>query len=528
MSAAVPGIALAATFTSNEIAATVTRLAAVEGRAVQVAPYGQVVEPVLDPNGVLLANTGVNALLLRMEDLRGGDLARSLLDELIAGLSAAPTRCAATWLVAVTPPSPGALADPDTRKWVDAAARRIADALDPLPGVHLVPLDDLAERYDVTLTHDEYADRIAHLPYTDEFFDALADRLVRLAATTWHKPRKVVVLDCDNTLWAGACGETGPRGVEIDPRHRRVQDFMLDQRAQGRLLCLCSRNDEADVRAVFAEHPGMALALRDITAHRIGWDTKVQYLRELSEELGLALNSFIFVDDDGVECASVRAQLPDVAVVEVPRDGEAAWRQLGHEPVFDQLAVTDEDRLRANWYAAEPEREALRRSTWDYEEFLERCAVEVELEGLADSALERAAQLTTRTTQFTLTGIAYTVPELRRMLADDGRGWVVRVRDIFGDYGVVGLILAEISGDVLEVPVFLLSCRVLNRRVETRVLRFACAQARAAGCRTVRLHHRPTRRNAPARQFLEQVSGTPIGSEDAAGALDVAVADWGM
>jgi FkbH-like protein len=194
--------------------------------------------------------------------------------------------------------------------------------------------------------------------------------------------------------------------------------------------------------------------------------------------------------------------------------------------VFDQLAVTDEDRLRADWYAAEPQRQALRRSTSDYEEFLERCAVEVELTGLADSMLERAAQLTARTTQFTLTGIAYTVPELRRMLAGGGHGWVVHVRDVFGDYGVVGLVLAEVCGDVLEVPVFLLSCRVLNRRVETRVLRLVCTQARAAGYRTVRFHHRPTWRNAPARQFLEQVSGTPIGPQDAAGAIDVAVGDW--
>lgn len=527
--AADPGISLASTFTADGITAAVARLADGTGRTVRAAPYGQVLEPMLDPAGVLLANTGVNVLLVRVEDLRRGtDRATGdrLLDELVSALRAAPHRCAATWLVALTPPSPAALSDHGAASWIDAAARRIADTVEPLPGMHLVPLDGLADRYGVPATHDEYADRVAHLPYTDEYSDALADWLVRLAATTWRKARKVVVLDCDNTLWAGVCGEDGPGGVVIGAGHRRVQEFMLDQRARGKLLCLCSRNNEADVRAVFAEHPRMALALRDVTAHRIGWGPKPQYLRELSEQLGLALDSFVFVDDDAVECASVRARLPEVAVVELARDGDAAWRQLGREPAFDQLTVTDEDRLRADHYAAEPERLALRQSAADYEEFLDRCAIEVAMDGLADSSLERAAQLTSRTTQFALTGTTYSVPRLRRMLGAGGRGWTIRVRDTFGDYGTVGLVVAEARDGVLHVPVFLLSCRVLNRRVERRVLRLLCAEANEAGCRTVRLAYRPTQRNAPARQFLAEVSGTAIGAEDPAGAVEVRVADW--
>ncbi|MEU0742876.1 HAD-IIIC family phosphatase [Streptomyces sp. NPDC006134] len=525
-----PGIALAATFTSDGLRDAMARRLRETGGEVRAAPYGQLLEPMLDPGSVLLDHTGVNVVLLRAEDLyRGaGDPSAGdrLLDELLAVLSAVPTRSAATWLVALTPPSPGALADPVAARRTESAARRITEAVGPLPGVHLVPLDDLADRYDVPETHDEYADRIAHLPYSDQYFDALADWLVRLAATTWTRPRKVVVLDCDNTLWAGVCGEDGPLGVEIGPGRRAVQEFMLDQRARGKLLCLCSRNEEADVRAVFDEHPDMVLTMRDVTAHRIGWQPKAQYLYELSQELGLALNSFVFVDDDAVECASVRAQLPEVAVVELTRDADAAPRQLARETAFDQLTVTDEDRLRADWYGAEPERRALERSVADYEEFLARCAIEVTMEELSDSALDRAAQLTARTTQFTLAGTAFTVPELRRLLDGVGQGWTVRVRDVFGDYGTVGLVLAQADGDVLHVPVFLLSCRVLNRQVETRMLRLLSAKARAAGCRTLRLAYRPTRRNAPARQFLQQLSGSAVGAEDAPGVVGVRVADW--
>ncbi|MER8062294.1 MULTISPECIES: HAD-IIIC family phosphatase [unclassified Streptomyces] len=525
-----PGVALAATFTSDGLRDALARRLRESGREIQAAPYGQLVEPMLDPGSVLLARTGVNLLLVRAEDLYRGAVHPAagdrLLDELLSVLSAAPARSTATWLVALTPPSPGALADPVAARWIETAARRITGTVEPLPGVHLVPLDDITERYAVPETHDEYADRIAHLPYTDAYFDALADRLARLAATTWRRPRKVVVLDCDNTLWTGVCGEDGPLGVEIGPGRRAVQEFMLDQRARGKLLCLCSRNEEADVRAVFARNPGMALTPRDVTAHRIGWEPKAQYLSELSAELGLALDSFVFVDDDAVECASVRAQLPEVAVVELARDADAAARQLPHETAFDQLTVTEEDQLRADWYGAEPERRELERSVADYEEFLARCAIDVTMTRLTDSALDRAAQLTSRTTQFTLAGTAFTVPELRRLLDSGGQGWTVRVSDVFGDYGTVGLILARADGDVLDVPVFLLSCRVLNRRVETRMLRMLGEKARAAGCRTMRLPYRPTRRNAPARLFLQQISGSAIGAEDARGVVEVRVADW--
>ncbi|MFI1358010.1 HAD-IIIC family phosphatase [Streptomyces sp. NPDC020898] len=525
-----PGIALATSFTADGLRAVMARLLQGTGREVVAASYGQIVEPMLDPGSVLLTHAGVNVVLLRVEDLGRGatDPARGdlLLDELLSVLSSAPARSAATWLVALTPPSPGALANPGRAQWIDAATRRITDAVGPLPGMHLISLEDLTDRYGVPETHDEYADRIAHLPYTDGYFDALADWLVRMAATTWNRPRKVVVLDCDNTLWAGVCGEDGPLGVEIGPGHRMVQEFLLGQRGRGKLLCLCSRNEEADVQAVFTEHPDMVLTMRDVTSHRIGWQPKAQYLYELSEELGLALNSFVFVDDDAVECASVRAQLPEVAVVELTRDADAAPGQLAREAAFDQLTVTDEDQLRADWYETEPKRRALERSAADYEEFLARCAIEVTMEELSDSVLERAAQLTTRTTQFTLAGTAFTVPGLRQLLDGGGRGWMVRVQDVFGDYGTVGLVLAQADGDVLNVPVFLLSCRVLNRRVETRMLRMLSAQARAAGCRTLRLPYRPTRRNAPARHFLQQLSGRAIGVDDAAGVIDVRTDDW--
>ncbi|MFF0579299.1 HAD-IIIC family phosphatase [Streptosporangium saharense] len=534
-----PGIAVAGTFTLDSVtepmAAVLVREA--PGRPVTAAPYGQVLEALHDPGGALMANAGVNVLLLRPEDLvRGGGLgarADAVVDELVTALGGVTDRSTATWFVAVLPASPAVVRDAALARWVRETGERITATVTATPGMRPVELDRLTELYGVTEVHDEYADRIGHMPYTDEYCAALAAWLVRLVVSSWAKPKKVIVLDCDNTLWAGVCGEDGPTGVRVTEGHRGLQTFMLAQRSQGKLLCLCSRNNVADVEEVFVRNTGMVLSWDDITAHRIGWNPKAHSLRELADELDLALGSFIFVDDDAVECASVRERLPEVTTVELSRDGGEMRRQLDHTWAFDQLATTDEDRLRADWYATRRERAALRDSSADYQDFLDRCEIEVTFAELTNDGLERAAQLTARTTQFNLAGTVYSVPQLRAVLAGRGRGWLVRVRDRFGDYGTVGLVVSVNSsgvdgrrGDAVELPVFLLSCRVLNRRVEQEVLKFVAGHAGREGASTLRLPVRPTARNAPARLFVEQVTGVALNEEDTPVTVSVPVADW--
>ncbi|ASO20691.1 FkbH-like protein [Actinoalloteichus hoggarensis] len=524
-------IALAGTFTLAGVERTLRWLSEQIGRhgEVRTAPHGQLLEPLKDPEGLLRTHTGVNLLLIRPEDmLRRADSpapsdavhdvtpgAEAAAEETVAALiSAASASAARMWLVAVTPPSPHAAARPAVARWIAEITRRVESAVRQAAGMRLLDLAEARRIYAVTEVHDEHGDALAHLPYTEEYLAATAMAAIRAAVTIDRPPVKVIVLDCDNTLWSGRCGEDGPSGVDVSAPYLRLQRFMLAQRANGRLLCLCSRNEEADVRAVFAARPEMPLTFDAVTAWRFGWGPKPSALRELSAELGLALDSMVFVDDDPVECAAVRDQLPAVTVVELPADAEEIPDLLEHEWVFDQLTTTEEDRLRAESYTAEAGRRDLSARSESYADFLERCRIEVAFPPLDESALERAAQLTSRTTQFTLSGVVYSVSELRAHLADGGEAWTIRVRDRFGDYGTVGLIVASRRDGGLFLHALLLSCRVLNRGVDRQVRAFLADLVRSRGIPSLHLAFRATGRNAPARAFVAAMVDVPASSAD--------------
>ncbi|GGK72675.1 HAD-IIIC family phosphatase [Mangrovihabitans endophyticus] len=524
---ATPTVALACTFTQDLIAETTAWwLARVRPEArVTTAPYGQLLEALHDPAGALRPDAGLNVIVLRPEDLlRQGDDASLVCsrraDALVTEITAALTRAAATgtarWLLGIPPPSPRLARHSEALAWVERVTGRIVAAARDA-SIRSLDLTEMVDCYHVDAIHDEYGDVHAHLPYTDDYLAALGTWIARSAEAAWARPRKLIVLDCDNTLWSGVCGEDGPDGVVVTDDHRYLQRFMRRQRTAGRLLALCSRNEVADVRAVFARDD-MELPLTEITSHRIGWLGKPAAIRELADELGFALDAVIFVDDDPIECGAVEQTLPDVAVVQVPTDAGAIPDQLRHTWVFDQFTVTDDDRLRPARYAEEQHRRDAREASTDYADFLRRCATVVEFLPLTASSdvavLDRAAQLTSRTTQFTLTGEVFSVPDLRAFLRT-GAGWTVVVRDRFGDYGTVGLLLAEREDrPVVAVRLLLMSCRVLNRGVERQFVRHLLHHATETGARAIELPYRYTTRNTPARLFLAGLAAEPLEPPD--------------
>jgi FkbH-like protein len=524
-------IAVSATFTVEPVAEVVELWCGELGlpARVAVAPYHQVFQQLLDPASLLRANhQGANVVLVRFEDWAPEREAVRRLGEpeslaavervgadLLAALETAAAAMTAPLLVIVCPGSPDAAAvAPFQALAADLEARLSALAL-AVPNLYVTPAAELAALYPVEPLHDPYADRIAHIPYTPEGFAALGTLVARKVHALASPPAKVIALDCDHTLWRGVCGEDGPEGVVLDEPRRRLQELMLAQRQAGLLLCLCSKNQEEDVWSTFDRRPDFPLRRRDLTAWRINWSPKSENLRGLAAELGLGLDSFVFVDDNPVECAEVRAACPQVMVLELPAGEEEIPRVLRHYWAFDHPRTTAVDRERAELYRQALERERHRRSAGSFAEFLDGLELAVDVLPLTPGTLERAAQLTQRTNQFNASTIRRTEGEIRQLLASGAlEGRVVEVRDRFGDYGLVGLVLFAVRPPALAVDTFLLSCRVLGRGVEHRMLSALANEAAARGLERIDVHAVTTARNRPALDFLRAVPGA---REEAAG-----------
>ncbi len=272
--------------------------------------------------------------------------------------------------------------------------------------------------------HDPRLWYLARMRLNPQGLATLAEFVAGHLAAERGAAYKVAAVDLDGVLWGGVVGEAGVGGIELGEEGVGLafQDFqreLLRLRELGVLLVACSKNNPQDVAAVFAEHPAMVLRDEHFAAQRVNWQDKATNLSELARELNVGIDSFVFFDDNPVECAWVRQALPEVAVAELPADPVARPGMLRGCPYFKRIALTDVDRGRAGAYAAEHRRRDLAASSQSFEQFLASLDQQARIEPMSDATLARAAQLCQRTNQFNLTTKRYSTAELEAMLGDD-------------------------------------------------------------------------------------------------------------
>jgi FkbH-like protein len=468
---------------------------------IRFAGYNQLFQQLLDPVGLFARNRGgYNVILVRFEDwlrdkspVSPAERAGQLAEAVRTAASSFP----APLIVTVCPSTP------EHESWFPEVERVLRDGIGDTPNVYAIWPSDLLALYPVEEIHDPHGDELGHLPYTPVFFTALATAVARRIHAIAHIPYKVIALDCDDTLWSGICGEDGPEGVVLDGSRRSLQEFMAEKRRGGMLLALCSKNNEEDVRETFRCHPEMPLRLDDFAGRAVNWTPKVQNLRSLAGELELGLDSFILVDDNPKECTEVQAGAPEVLVLPLPKRPEEIPGFLMHVWAFDRALITEEDRLRPELYAQRAERTRAERAASNLEEFLASLQLEVRIEPMQPGQLARAAQLTQRTNQMNATCVRRTEAELQDVMRQGAECLTVEVRDRFGSYGLTGLMILRATGDAMRAETFLLSCRVLGRGVEHRMVAHLGDLAVAQGLKRVEIPFVPCQRNRPAFLFLE-------------------------
>ena len=512
-------IALAATFTADGLD-DVVRHWSRELRYplhVDFAPYNQVFQQLLDPNSLFHSGPQqANVLLLRPEDwvrYQDDPAQRQIALQQATGEVVHTLRTqAGSWrvpvLVYICPASP----DSAGQEEIGAAEELLVQELTGLPGIEVVRAQAAMADYPVAAIHDAQADSIGHIPFTQDWFTAFGSTLVRRLSRHFRQPYKVVALDCDNTLWRGIAGEDGVGGVRIDGAYRALQQFMLQLADSGMLLCLVSKNQEADVRAVFEQHPDMLLRWEHVVAQRVNWEPKSRNLHALAAELQLGLDSFIFIDDNPVECAEVRDACPEVLTLCLPSVADDIPDFLRHVWAFDRARASEEDRQRVRSYQQNRQRTELQQQYGSFDDFLRNLNLVVDISAPSAEQIPRLAQLSQRTNQFNSSGLRLDEAGLARELGQGLQALAVQVKDRFGDYGLVGAAFYKTQGSTQRIEGFMLSCRVLGRGVEHRMLQ-ALAEL-AAHADTLELVYRELPRNQPMRTFLASLPGAFVDMAD--------------
>ena len=311
--------------------------------------------------------------------------------------------------------------------------------------------------------------------YSNDFFIHYIQEILPVFLSVNGKAKKVLVMDCDNTLWSGILGEDGFDGIKMNKEtfpgkiFYEIQQILLSLKSQGVLLAICSKNNLEDVEDVFNNHPDFILNSDDFVIKKVNWNDKVSNLKEISKELNLGIDSLVFVDDSKFEIGLVKDTLPLVENLLVPENLIQYPKELyGLQSYFYKTSYSKEDSLKTKMYSDEKKRNNKKDSYNSIEGYLESLGLELELFWNDISKVERAAQLTQKTNQFNLTTKRYTEAEILKMTESNKHEVVVfSLKDSFGDYGLTGLAIMENKkNDIITIDSLMLSCRVLGRNIE--------------------------------------------------------------
>jgi FkbH-like protein len=386
-----------------------------------------------------------------------------------------------------------------------------------IPSTYFVDLEQWQRRLGAERFLDERYWHIARAPFSRDALRGVAESAIRLLLSLRGRSRKCLVLDCDNVLWGGVIADDGLEGIALGTEYpgsayREFQQEVKNLAARGVIVALCSKNDPENLWKVFREHPGMLLGEKDVIAHRINWNDKAENLREIADEIGIGLDSLVFMDDSEFEIERVRAALPMVEAVLLPVDSAVLHRtRLLAGGWFDQPVTSAEDLQRAAMYRAEATRRQIRAEIPDLREYLRSLEMIADVSPVGAADVARVAQLTQRTNQFNLTTRRYSADDVRALAeSPESDVLTIRLRDRLGDAGLVGAAIVR-YGAIPLVDSFLMSCRVMGRGVE-QVLAEACVhRARARGFAEIEALYIPSARNGMTADFWPSVGfGTTV------------------
>jgi FkbH-like protein len=404
------------------------------------------------------------------------------------------------------------------RKWVNLEL-----GLKAPPYLHICDLEFLSYRQGGLNARDERAWFESKQPCSPALLAELAREAAHMLGALRRPAKKVLALDLDNTLWGGVVGDDGLEGIELGDTSARgeafkaFQKYLASLKHRGVLLAVCSKNDPAKAVEVFEKHPEMILRMEDLVSFKANWEPKSDNLRQMALELNLGLDSFVFVDDNPAEIEIVRQFTPEVATILLGPDCSTYVAQLQDCRFFEPRNITSEDAQRTGQYRSEAQRNELMGKLADMDSYLESLAMEAVISEFTPADVPRLAQLINKSNQFNLTTRRMTEADVVTVMNErDGVAFSARLKDRFGDHGLISIVIGRKTGRTMIIDTWLMSCRVLKRQVEELVLNELARLALLRGCDRLQGIYLPTAKNSMVRDFYARM-GFSLIAEDADG-----------
>ena len=354
-----------------------------------------------------------------------------------------------------------------------------------------------------------------------EAIPTLAYSVSCIIKSIYGKNKKAFALDLDNTLWGGIVGDDGPENLSIGQEtslgqvYSEFQGYIKAHKDIGVILTVDSKNEYENAIAGL-EHPDTTLKPDDFVVIKANWDPKSRNLADIASEINLLPESFVFVDDNPAEREIIRSQIKGVAVPEIG-NVENYIRAIDHAGYFEVTNLSEDDAKRNEMYKANVQRAALEASFTDYGQYLDSLEMTGVVAAFEPVLLDRIAQLTNKSNQFNLTTRRYSRADIEEV-ADSSEYIDIygKLIDKFGDNGVVSVVIGHINADILDVDLWIMSCRVLKRDMEYAMMDGLVARAKEAGCKKIRGYYYPTAKNNMVREFYGGMGFDKV-SEDAEG-----------
>jgi FkbH-like protein len=376
--------------------------------------------------------------------------------------------------------------------------------------IYWVDMKDIFSQIGYLNSFDERSWQTARAPLSKYSLLPTGLEYAKFIRALHGKTRKCLVLDCDNTLWGGIVGEDGIDGIKLGVDYPGASFLAFQQEClnlynRGVILALCSKNNEADVLQVFAEHKDCILKQHHFATWQINWDDKATNLVRIAENLNIGIDSLVFVDDNLFECEWVLRELPQVEVVNLSKYPHHYRKELLSPGFFDSLTFSSEDKKRSDLYVQDNYRKRILKNATSFESYLNELGLEAEVGSPCSTDIQRISQLTQKTNQYNLTTHRYTEGDVERFLnSDDKEVLYLRLKDRISDLGLIGVAIIQYNGLVANIDSFMMSCRALGRGSEDVLMCTIFKRSKQRGCKKIVGTYIKTKKNTQVADFYEK------------------------